>query len=113
MSQKWKVWKNLWKTQQSLRNQERKRNSMEVAIIVLSVAVTTFMNILCFMIGVKTAQKVNRDEEVKLPSINPIEIIKEHREAKEAELEQERYNTMLENINNYSGDATGQKDLPR
>jgi hypothetical protein len=42
-----------------------------------------------------------------------MEKIKEHREAKEAQIEQDRYNVMLENINNYRGDATGQKDLPR
>lgn len=86
---------------------------MEVLIIVLVVAVTSLMNIVCFLIGVKTAQKVERDEVIELPSINPIEIIKEHREKKEAEIEQDRFNTMLENINNYRGDSTGQKDLPR
>ena len=86
---------------------------MEILIYITACFLLTAMNIVCFLIGAKTAQKVNRDEEIKLPSINPIEIIKEHREAKEAELEQERYNTMLENINNYSGDGTGQKDLPR
>ena len=88
-------------------------NMMIVIVTVIGIALVTVMNMLCFLIGVKTAQKVNRDEEIKLPSINPIEIIKEHREAKEAQIEQDRYNTMLENINNYKGDATGQKDLPR
>ena len=86
---------------------------MEILIILLSIAVTSLFNILCFLIGVKTAQKVNKGEEVKLPTINPVEILKEHRETKEAELEQLRNNIMLDNINNYTGDSTGQKDIPR
>ena len=86
---------------------------MDLLVIVLAIAFTSLMNILCFLIGVKTFQKVDRGEEITLPSINPMEIIKEHREQKEAELEQEKYNVMLENINNYRGDGTGQKDLPR
>ena len=86
---------------------------MEILIILLAIAVTSLLNILCFLIGVKTAQKVNKGEEVKLPTINPVEIIKEHRETKQAELEQRVYATNLENINNYNGDSTGQKDIPR
>lgn len=86
---------------------------MEILFYVIASFLLTGLNIVCFLIGVKTAQKVNRDEEIKLPSINPIEIIKERREQKEAQIEQDRYNTMLENINNYKGDSTGQKDLPR
>lgn len=86
---------------------------MEILIYVIASFLLTGLNIACFLIGVKTAQKAQKGEEIKLPSINPIEIAKEHREAKEAQIEQERYNTMLENINNYKGDATGQKDLPR
>lgn len=86
---------------------------MDILIYVIVCFLLTGLNIACFLIGVKTAQKVNRGEEIKLPSINPMEIIKERREQKEARIEQDRYNTMLENINNYSGDSTGQKDLPR
>lgn len=86
---------------------------MELLPYIIASFLLTLMNIVCFTIGVITAQKVGKDEEIKLPSINPIEIIKERREAKEAQIEQDRYNTMLENINNYKGDSTGQKDLPR
>lgn len=86
---------------------------MEILAYVIASFLLTGLNIVCFLIGAKTAQKANRDEEIKLPTINPIEMIKEHREQKEAQIEQDRYNTMLENINNYKGDSTGQKDLPR
>ena len=83
---------------------------METIILVLVMGV---MNLIAFMIGARTSQKAQNNEEIKLPTINPIEIAKEHRERKEAELEQEKFNIMLENINNYSGDSSGQKDIPR
>ena len=86
-------------------------------LTMLGITFISICNIVCFLIGARTFQNVHRGEEIKLPSINPIEIvqdkIKERREQKEAELEQSIYETNLENINNYRGDATGQKDLPR
>jgi hypothetical protein len=69
------------------------------------------MNLLAFLIGAKTAQKVDKGEEIKLPSINPMEAYKEHREKTETNKEQERLNTMLDNINNYDGTGLGQKDI--
>lgn len=80
---------------------------------IILVSVMGVMNLIAFMIGARTSQKAQNNEEIKLPTINPIEIAKEHRERKEAELEQEKFNIMLENINNYSGDSSGQKDIPR
>ena len=69
------------------------------------------MNLLAFLIGARTAQKADKGEEIKLPSINPMEAYKEHREKAEANKEQERLNTMLDNINNYDGTGLGQKDI--
>lgn len=86
---------------------------MIFGLTVLGISFISVCNMICFLIGAKTFQNVHRNEEIKLPNINPIEMIKEHREKKEAEIEADRFNTMLENINNYKGDSTGQKDLPR
>lgn len=86
---------------------------MNILPYIIASLISTILNIICFVIGVKTAQKVNKGEEIKLPTINPVEIIKERREQKEAEIEQSIYATNLENINNYKGDSTGQKDIPR
>lgn len=79
----------------------------------LGIAFVSVMNAVCFLIGARTAQKVSNNDEIKLPNINPLDIAKEHRERKEAEREQTKFDIMLENINNYKGDATGQKDIPR
>lgn len=81
---------------------------METVILVVLVGV---MNLLAFLIGAKTAQKLDRGEKIELPSINPMQTYREHREKVEASKEQERLNTMLENINNYDGSSTGQKDI--
>lgn len=81
---------------------------METIILVLLMG---GMNLLAFLIGAKTAQKADRGEEIELPTINPMKAYKEHREEIEANKEQERLNTMLENIDNYNGTGLGQKDI--
>ena len=81
---------------------------METIILVLLMG---GMNLLAFLIGARTAQKADRGEEITLPTLNPMEAYREHRERVEAHKEQERLNTMLENIDNYDGTGTGQKDI--
>lgn len=81
---------------------------METIILVLLMG---GMNLLAFLIGARTAQKVDKGEEIKLPTVNPMQAYREHREDVEAKKEQERLNTMLENINNYNGTPVGQKDV--
>lgn len=81
---------------------------MELVILALAVG---GMNILTFLIAAKTIQKADKGEEITLPTLNPMEAYREHRERVEAHKEQERLNTMLENIDNYDGTGTGQKDI--
>lgn len=84
---------------------------METVLIVLAVGT---LNIVCFFIGFKAGRK----EEIKAPEVkdlNPIKKIQEiqlkKEEAKEAELERQKIETILENIDNYNGTAEGQKDV--
>lgn len=67
--------------------------------------------LLAFLIGAKTAQNAYEKEEITVPNINPIKAIENHLERVENNKEQERINTMLENINNYRGDSIGQKEI--
>lgn len=90
---------------------------MEYILLILTISgIVTISNVACFLIGARAFQNVHRGEEIKLPNINPVDVVKERieerREKREAEKEQERINIMLENINNYKGDSTGQKDIP-
>ena len=69
-------------------------------------------NIACFMIGVNVRQKVDKGEEVKLPTVNPMEIAREHQAKKEAEFEKNRIDAIMRNIDNYDGTSRGQEEVP-
>lgn len=79
----------------------------------LTMAIMGAVNILCFMIGAKVGQQVAKGEEVKLPSVSPLEAYREHQNKKEAEMEQDRIDTILQNIESYDGTSNGQKEVPR
>jgi hypothetical protein len=81
---------------------------METIFLLLLMGV---MNLLAFLIGAKTAQKVDRGEEIKLPTLNPMKVYQEHMEQLEAKKEQETHETNMYNIDNYKGDGTGQRNF--
>lgn len=81
---------------------------MEALFIVAIGAV----NILCFMVGAKVGQTVDKGEEVKLPNMNPVEAVREHKKRVAVEKDMDRTNTILHNIENYNGSSVGQKDVP-
>lgn len=72
-----------------------------------------FMNIACFIAGAKIGQKVSRGEPIETPNLNPVQVIREHKDKKAAEYEQDRIATIMENIENYDGTSNNQKDVPR
>ena len=80
---------------------------------VLTLAVMGAVNVLCFLIGAKVGQQVSKGEEVKLPSMNPLEAYKKHEAKKEAEMEQNRIDTIMRNIEVFDGTPNGQRDVPR
>jgi hypothetical protein len=79
---------------------------------VLLVLAIGFVCIACLLIGVNVGQAVAKGEEVKLPT-NPIQSAKERQTKQEAEFEQNRLNTILQNIDRYDGTSDGQKEVPR
>lgn len=83
---------------------------METIIIV---AVTGILCIFSFIVGAKIGQTVSNKEEVKLPSMNPVKIINDIKENREAKKEIERIKIIAENIDNYDGTGIGQKDVPK
>ena len=78
---------------------------------VLLMAVMAASNILCFMLGAKVGQKVVKGEEITLPTINPLEAYREHEAKREAQREQDKFDTILHNIDNYDGTSYGQKEV--
>lgn len=79
---------------------------MELLLVAL---IISFSNIACIIIGIKAG----RGKDIKISS--PVEIIKEHKENKEAQFEerqkQQALETMLYNIEVYDGTEIGQRDI--
>lgn len=74
---------------------------------------TGLLCILSFVIGARVGQKSVKNDEIKLPSINPVRIINEMNESKEQKKMMERNKIIAENIDNYDGTSLGQKDVPK
>lgn len=77
------------------------------ALLLLVMGLT---NIACFLIGASVRQKVDKGEDVKLPEMPKFDNSKA--EKRQAELEKNRIDTILRNIDNYDGTSWGQEDVP-
>ena len=78
---------------------------------VLLLAIISLSNIACFIIGAKVGQKVVNQEKIELPTVDPFKAYREHQARKEAEMEKNRIDTILRNIDNYNGTAEGQEEV--
>ena len=79
---------------------------------VITILAMGIVCIACFVIGARVGQAVAKGEKVELP-INPMVAAKERQAKEEAEFEQSRLNTILENIERYDGTSAGQKAVQR
>ena len=68
--------------------------------------------ILSYTLGLKNGQKLKNEEEIKIPEINPVKIVRNEIETFEQKKKQDAYETMMANIDNYDGTGLGQKDIP-
>lgn len=68
--------------------------------------------ILTYTLGLKNGQKLKNNEEIKIPEINPVKIVRNEIETFEQKKKQDAYDTMMANIDNYDGTGLGQKDIP-
>jgi hypothetical protein len=79
---------------------------------VLLLAVMAAANIMCFMVGAKVGQAASKGEKIETPTVSPMKAVREHRAKKEAEMAQDRMDTILRNIEGYDGTGRGQEDVP-
>lgn len=79
---------------------------METIILVVLMGV---MNLLAFLIGARTGQKVVNNQPIELPKLNPLEVYREVKDKEKAAKDNARMQASLENIDNYTGDSTNQK----
>lgn len=82
-------------------------------LMLLGMAITTGLNVTCFLIGAMVGQKVVKGEKIELPKVNPMQAYKEHQEKKAAEEEKDKLDTILKNIERYDGTPRGQEDVPK
>ena len=68
--------------------------------------------ILAYTLGLKNGQKLKNNEEIKMPEVNPIKIVRNEIDAFEQRKKQDIYDTIMANIDNYDGTGLGQKDIP-
>lgn len=68
--------------------------------------------IIAYTLGLKNGQKLKNNEEIKMPEINPVKIVRNEIEIFEQKKKQDAYDTMMANIDNYDGTGLGQKDIP-
>lgn len=80
---------------------------MEILIILI----VGTLNVVCFFVGAKVGQKVVKGEDIKTPDLNPMKAIREAQDKKEAQREQDRLSTIMQNIENYDGTGAGQKEV--
>lgn len=78
---------------------------------ILLVLVVGALNVVCFLLGAKVGMSVVKGEPIELPSINPLKVYREREDKKEAEREQEKLDTILQNIEAYDGTGANQKDV--
>ena len=85
--------------------------------VMLLLAMILFISLMCmllmyaFLLGAKTVQKADKGEEIQLPTLNPMDVYKKHVAQRENDEKQKELETNMYNINNYTGDSTGQKDF--
>lgn len=67
--------------------------------------------ITAYTLGLKNGQKLKNNEEIKIPEINPVKIVRNEIESFEEKKKQDAFETMMFNIDNYDGTGLGQKDI--
>lgn len=86
---------------------------MEVLDFALIMALQGFLCICSFIIGAKVGQKIVRGETIESPVKSPVEAYREAKNNFEYRREQDRLQTISDNIDNYDGTGIGQKDIPK
>ena len=77
----------------------------------LLILTTGLLCVVCFAVGAKVGQTVSKGEDIELPTVNPFEAYREHEAKREAQREQDKLNTIMQNIEKYDGTSAGQEDV--
>lgn len=78
---------------------------------IMLITITTLLNMCCFLLGAKIRQKVDKGEDINIPT--PVKTVREFNANREVQKEIERDRVINENIDNYNGTSLGQQEIPR
>lgn len=81
---------------------------MEVIIM----GILSLSNIACFALGAVVMQKAQKNEPINLPTFE-FKREQDKRAKREAQKEQEKFDAIMRNVENYDGTSFGQEDVPR
>lgn len=80
----------------------------------------SLLNIICFLVGAMVVLKAQnrpiekqKEKGIQIPSLNPLEAYRSKQSKKELQLEADKLNTILNNIENYDGTGNNQEDIPK
>ena len=68
--------------------------------------------IVCLMIGAKIGQQASKGEKIELPTVNPMEIVRERMDKKKEDKSKARMDAIMRNIDAYDGTDMGQEEVP-
>ena len=77
----------------------------------LSIVAFGTLNIVCIFIGRYLGKREAGKKD--MPSVvNPVKVLKKHKESKEEQYERQRTEIIMRNIDRYDGTSMGQEDVP-
>ena len=81
---------------------------METFLIIIAIGAIC---IGCFCVGAKVGQAGAKGETFEIPTVNPLGAYRKHEAKKVAEMEQDKFDTIMRNIECYDGTGKGQEDI--
>lgn len=85
---------------------------MELIAIALIVLATGTMCVTCLLLGVRIGQAAAKAEPVTIPKPTLSEKRKKQETDSREDLERQRLEAILRNVDNYNGTEMGQRDIP-
>ena len=68
--------------------------------------------LVAYSLGLKNGQRLSKNEEVVVPSVNPVKLVTDEIEKYEERKKQQIEEINSYNIDHYDGTGLGQKDMP-
>lgn len=80
----------------------------DITILILAL-MTPILSVFCFIKGYNIGAREQKKPEIKIET--PKQAIENRKKGKEAEAKYKRFQSILDNIENYQGDSIGQKEI--